>query len=62
MKFDKAGAHTTETQVMIPPKDAAVVTFQDSDNELVLVVLDATDAEISDWVLDSGCSYHICRD
>lgn len=46
----------------IPPKEAAL-TFQDSDNdELALAVFDATDAGKSDWVLDSGCSYHICRD
>ena len=38
------------------------MAFQDSNDDLVLAVLDATDAGMSDWVLESGCSYHICRD
>ena len=45
----------------IPPKETAA-TLIDSDDDLALAVLDATDAGKSDWVLDSGCSYHICRD
>lgn len=42
-------------------KDAAVVVHE-SDGELMVAMSDTTDAGKSDWVLDSGCSYHVCGD
>lgn len=43
------------------PKDGTMVVYG-SDGELMVAVEDSTDCGEKDWVLDSGCSFHVCGD
>jgi len=51
---------TQRKRVITLPSDAASVAEDDGSDHTVLSVSDSVDYSHDAWILDSGCSYHMC--